>query len=347
MRLQAPFRRRRHGFSLLELLIVASLCAVVFTSGSLAYRAISQNQRRGSTFQEVILSSAVAANFFPGTTATTIDSYTAPNYGRSVLANQMENLFYEDVESGNAVFCLPRTGNLNPLRERSINIGSRLPAAYDTPELFFDLLRELTATSEAAKVFALPAASPWNFSYRGAPVDNITVGANTTFVTNGSIYILQTSEFTNELSFRAVYDIDYIGFLDPGNVSATYPTGMPCVYASVRRYRWNASNAVVLTNFYDVVFRESTLADVGVPFVHFERAVRTNVVESDVTRWKLAANQPFYLIWWPDPGSPRLRSTAVLTGASPTYTVGTIRSFYAKHEGQTSYSFVVPQFPCF
>ena len=333
MQSQHSHRPRSHGFSLLELLIVASLCAIVFTSGSLAYRAIAQNQRRSSTFQEVTLSASVGTNFFPGTTTTAIDSYTAPNYGRSTLASQMRNLFHEDVESGSAVFCLPRTGNINSIRARVITIGSLLPAAYDTPEKFLQLLSGLTATSTGANVFR---------SYRGAPADSVTVSSTTSYVTNGTVFILQPSGSTTEIWLRAVYEIDYIGFLDTANKTAVYPNGVPCVHASVRRYVDS-----VLTNFYDIVFQESTLADVGIPFVHCERAVRTNVVESAVTKWKTAANQPFYQIWWPDPGVPRLKSTAVLTGGSATYASGTMRAEYAKHEGQTSFSFIVPQFPCY
>jgi len=319
-------RPHRHGFSLLELLIVASLCAVFFTSGSLAYRAVAQNQRRATTFQHVTLTSAVAGNFFPGTTATVIDSYTAPSYGRAAAANVMRNLFYEDAASSNAVFALPRTGNINEIRERVITIGSLLPAVYDTPAKFLDLLNTLTTTSTRAAVFR---------TYRGAPVDSVTTGSTTNYVTNGSIFILQPSGSTAEIWLRAVYEIDYVGFVDSGNAN------MPCVHASVRRYVDS-----VLTNFYDVVFPQSTLAEAGVPFAHFERSVRTNLVESAVTKWKTAANQPFYLMWWPDPAMPRLKGTAVLTG-TPTYASTTVQADYAKHEGQTSFTFVVPQFPCY
>ncbi len=333
MKSQHPLRPRPSGFSLLELLIVASLCAVLFTSGSLAYRAVAQNQRRTSTFQKVNLTSAVATNFFPGTTATAIDSYTAPNYGRGVLASRMRNLFHEDVHSATAVFCLPRGGNINSIRQRVLNIGTLLPAAYDTPEKFLQLLTALPATSTPANVF---------LSYRGAPPDSFTVGPATTHVTNGTIFILQPSGSPSELWIRAVYEIDYIGYADTSNRNATYTAGVPCVHASVRRY----VNSV-LTNFYDVVFSESTLADVGIPFVHYERAVRTNVTESAVTKWKVAANQPFYQIWWPDPGVSRLTSSAVLTGGSPTYASTTMLANYAKHEGQTSISFITPQFPCY
>ena len=333
MRTQHPCRPRTSGFSLLELLIVASICAVLFSSGALAYRAITMNQRRSTTFQEVTLTSQTATNFFPGSTDTTIDTYTAPSYGRAVLAGQMRNLFHEDVQSSSAVFCLPRAGNINSIRQRVITIGSLIPAAYDTPEKFLQLLSELTATSSAANVFR---------TYRGAPPDTITVSTITSSITNGTVFILQPSGSTTEIWLRAVYEIDYIGYTDTNNRNATYTGGVPCVHASVRRYVDGT-----LTNFYDVVFQESSLADVGIPFVHYERSSRTNVVESAVTRWKAAGNQPFYQIWWPDPGVPRLKSTAVLTGGSPTYASSTMASHYAKHEGQTSFSFIIPQFPCF
>jgi type II secretory pathway pseudopilin PulG len=332
-------RTHSPGFSLLELLVVASLCAVVFTSGSLAYRAIAQNQRRASTFQQVTFNATVAANLFGAAVGTTIDSYSAPNYGRATLANQMRNLFYEDVETGTAVFALPRGYNpnaptawLNNIRERVIPIGTRLPADYDTPAKFAGLLTSLPATTARAGVFA---------NYRGAPPATLTTGAGATIatnpLTNGSVFILQPSGSTSEIWVRAVYDIDYIPYLDTSNSTSIHPTGTPCVHASVRRY----VNSV-LTHFYDVIYNDATLNDVGVPFVHFERAVRTNVPESAaITKYKTAANQPFYLMWWPDPAMARLR------GTGGTYLATTPQADYAKHEGQTSFTFTVPQFPCF
>jgi len=322
---------RRHpssppGFSLLELLVVASLCAIVFTTGSLAFRAVAQNQRRATTFQSVTLTSAVAGNFFPGTTSNTINSYTAPNYGRATTANLMRNLFYQDTASSCAVFALPRTGNINEIRERILTIGSRQPADYDTPAKFLMLLNSLTTTSAQAAVFN---------NYRGAPADSITTGTVTDYQTNGTVFVLQPSGSTDQLWVQAVYEIDYVAFTDTSNGN------MPCVHASVRRYVDSG-----LTNFYDIIYPQSTLAEVGVPFVHFERAVRSNLVESSVTKWKIAGNQPFYLMWWPDPAMPRLKGTAVF-GGTPTYATSTVQADYAKHEGQTSFTFVVPQFPCY
>jgi hypothetical protein len=110
---------------------------------------------------------------------------------------------------------------------------------------------------------------------------------------------------------------------------------VPCVFASVRRYVSDT-----LTHYYDCVFRESSVADAGIPCAHFERGDRTVFVESGIDRFKQAANQPFYLLWWPDPGMSKLRGTTATT-----YSTSQPQSSYGKHEGQTSYFFVIPQFP--
>ena len=177
----------------------------------------------------------------------------------------MRNLFYEDVEKGSAVFALPRTGNINEIRDAVITLptdsthpaGYWQPAGYDTPAKFLELLKDtsMTSTKTRANVF---------LSYRGAPPDTVTTGTVTSYVTNGSIFILRPSDSPTQLWMQALYEIDYIGFTDLKDTSR-YSTGMPCVHASVRRYAWDLNKAVVLSHFYDVVFRDSTLADVGVP----------------------------------------------------------------------------------
>jgi hypothetical protein len=45
-------------------------------------------------------------------------------------------------------------------------------------------------------------------------------------------------------------------------------------------------------------------------------------------------------MWWPDPAMQRLAGTAATAYASTSP-----QAAYAKHEGQTSYTFVIPQFP--
>jgi len=335
-----PLNGPRDGFSLIELIIVAAVGAVVFTAGALAYRVVAKNQRTPGSFQAVTLPTGLGANFYPQSpTMTVVDSYTAPNFGRCSQADVMRTLFLEEVEKSVAVFVLPRGRNTNTIRGRTLTLNGVIPQSLDTPAAFLAWLLVNPATASAAQIFT---------SYRGAPpaaattatvsVDPITHVSTTTtttnFVTNASIFLLQPSGSNNELWIRAVYEIDYVGL--PVNAASSTAPDVPCVFASVRRYV-----ADTLTHYYDVVYREAELQDVGIPCAHFERAERLIYPEAGVDQFKKAGNHPFYLVWWPDPGVQRLKGTV----SEPPYPTSSPQSAYAKHEGQTSYVFVVPQFP--
>lgn len=326
----------------MELLLVAAVGAVVFTAGAMAFRVVAKNQRSAVAFQEITLPTAVAENFFPGSTdasaATAIhDSYTAPNFGRCSQADVLRTLFLEEVGKCVAVFALPRNVNVNTIRGRILNLYGRLPQSLDTPAAFLSYLKANDDTKVAAEVFT---------SYRGAPPDTATTVVQTTNpdgtvspktysgpLTNASIFLIQPSGSNSQLWVRAVYEIDYVNL--PVNANDPAAPDVPCVFASVRRYVDST-----LTHLYDVVYREATVADVGPPCVNFERGERIVYSESAVDPFKKAANQPFYMIWWPDPGMPRLTGTTATA-----YGTAAPQSAYSKHEGQTSYFFVVPQFP--
>jgi hypothetical protein len=329
--------RHNPAFSLIELVIVAAVGAVVFTTGALAYRVVAKNQRTVGAFQEVALPAGVGDNFYPGASLTSVDSYTAPNFGRCSQADVMRTLFLEEVEKSVAVFVLPRGLNTNAIRGRTINLYGTLPQSLDTPAAFLEFLKANADTTAAAQVFT---------AYRGAPPDSSTTtttstdadgnpvnSTTTSFVTNASIFLIQPSGSNGQLWVRSVYEIDYVGL--PVDANDPAAPDVPCVFASVRRYVDNT-----LTHYYDVVYREAGLDDVGVPCAHFERRERVVYTESGVDAFKKAANQPFYLIWWPDPGVQRLKGTAATS-----YSAGTPQAAYAKHEGQTTYVFVIPQFP--
>lgn len=332
----APSRKIASGFSLLELVLVAGVGAVVFTAGALALRVVAKNQRVAGAFQEVALPAGVGANFYPGSGLTATDSYTAPNFGRCSQADVMRTMFLEEIEKSVAVFVLPRAGNLNTIRGRTLELRGVLPQSLDTPKAFLAYLLSNPDTATAAQVFS---------SYRGAPSDSVSVtvtdpvtgttSTSTGFVTNASIFILQPSGSNGQIWIRSVYEIDYVGL--PVNASNPAAPDVPCVFASVRRYVSNT-----LTHYFDVVYREAALSDVGIPCAHFERAARRKLAESNsIQMFKMAANQPFYLLWWPDPAVQRLKGTV----SDPPYDAATPQSTYAKHEGQTSYVFVIPQFP--
>lgn len=329
------------GFSLIELMIVAAVGAMVFTAAALAYRVVAINHSTVGAFQTVALPTGVGDNFYPGSGLTSVDSYVAPNFGRCSQADTMRTLFLEDVEKSIAVFMLPRGGNANSIRGHTIDLGATLPQSLDTPAAFRSFLRSNSnsAIASAAQVFT---------DFRGAPPDSgvstlistdpdtgaPVITTATLPITNASIFLLQPSGSNSQIWLRAVYEVDYVS-LPVVSGNATSPD-VPCVFASVRRYV-----SSTLTHYYDCVYRNAPVTDAGIPFVHFERSDRSVFVESGADRFKKAANQPFYILWWPDPGMAALRGTASAT----TYAGTAPQSAFWKHEGQSSYYFVVPQFP--
>ncbi len=333
----AAVSRYRRGFSLIELLVVAGVGALLFTAAALTFRVMAKNHRNPGTFQKVPLPAGVGDNFYPGSGLSFVDSYVAPNFGRCSQADALRTLFLEEVEKSVAVFILPRGGHVNTIRGRTINLYGTLPQALDTPAAFREFLAANPDTATAAQVFT---------SYRGAPPESGTVTTttidqdtgdtivttSTQAITNATVFLLQPSGSNTQLWIRCVYELDYLA-MTPNSSDAAAPD-VSCVFASVRRYV-----DYTLTHYYDCVFRDSTVSDAGVPCVHFERADRAIVAEGAADIFKRAANQPFYLMWWPDPGLARLQTT----GGS--YTAGTPQAAYARHEGQTSYVFVIPQFP--
>lgn len=327
------------AFSLIELLLVAALGAVVFSVGALAFRVVAGNQRTAGSWQTVFPPQAVIQNFFgasephPKFEVPYIDSYVAPNFGRCNQADILRTRFLEDVEKSIAVFGLPRASNINTIRPPRLELRGVLPQALDTPEAFRSFLAANTDTSAGAANFP---------SFRGAPpltaTYPMTSGTTTSTVigpvTNASIFLIQPSGSNSQLWVRAVYEIDYINLPTDGAVP-TAPD-VNCVFASVRRY----VNGT-LTHYYDVVYRGSNISQAGPPLVHFERSSRAGLSEAaSIQKFKKAATQPLYMIWWPDPGSATLAGTA-----AGTYNSSDPQSSYSQHEGQTSYVFVVPQFP--
>ena len=280
-----------------------AIAASALTVGVLCYSAITQ-YRKSSTYGSVQLSAGTVENLYPGTTGPYVSAYFAPNYGRAALAEQLRETFYEDIEHANAVFCLARDGQ-STIRPETIAISSGYDARrLDTPEAFRTFLASAIPTSSA--VFT---------AYRGASAAQ-----------NLSVFILMPSGSTATLSVRAIYEIDLI------------PTSNPSgTYATVRRYQ-----GATCTDYYDVFYPTSSAT---VPFepvaVCFERAARLSTVEgSGADLLKVAANRPFYFIWWPDPAVPNLE-----TIEQTTYPSSDPRSAYATMVGRTSFFMVVPMFP--
>ena len=130
-------------------------------------------------------------------------------------------------------------------------------------------------------------------------------------------------------------------------VSSTSPRGY---HASVKRFPGgprepgsSTTRTVPKPSYFEVFYPASPApaTDGFTPlWVCFERRARLAVSEGvDVDRFKRAQGQPFYLIWWPDPGAPGLRTEAnSLPPDDP-------RRAYNHQGGRTSFMFTVPMFP--
>jgi prepilin-type N-terminal cleavage/methylation domain-containing protein len=275
----APLKGRlwSRGFTLIEILVALVLTSLTFTSAAMLFQAVTVNGKQPAMLVDVTLGTPVVENFY-GLSQSTVSSYTSPNAGRSVFAEEMRERFLEDTTGATAVFCLGRNA-LNTVRPAIIPYPATGGLRLDTPEAF--RLHLVSEFPEAATIFV---------SYRVVPT-----------TTNGTVFILGPSAQADELVVRAIYEIDLIANGDPAGT-----------YASVRRYE-NTS----LTNYYDVFYPQGTGALFKPLFVAFEREKRASVTEGTaIDRFKKAKNYPFYFMWWPDPASPFLEAPFSTTYAA-------------------------------
>lgn len=295
------------GFTLTEILVAASISALVFSAASLLFQSIGANGKRLSTIVTVPIGSVAAGNFY-GLTASEINVYSAPNYGRGAFAEEMRELFWEDVGTATAVHCLARDA-LNTVRPLTIPFPpSPNPARLDTPEAFRQHF-----------VSEFPAAATIFIPYRVVPASN-----------NGTVFILGPSASETEIDVISIFEIDFVVTGDPLGT-----------YASVRRYVDGD-----LTNYYDAFFPQGSGTLFRPLFVAFERRNRLAYTEvppgvpSWPDRFKRAKEMPFYFLWWPDPADASLESPALAT-----YAPSDPRFDYGHMAGRTTYMFTVPMFP--
>jgi prepilin-type N-terminal cleavage/methylation domain-containing protein len=295
------------GFSLVEVMVASTIAVMVFTTGAVLYHAVSFHQRRLSVYESVELGASALANYYGMISATSIDVYTAPHYGRAAWAENLRDKFWEDTRSASAVYCLGRNG-LNTFRPDFISIPLSTDAkALDSAEAFRQYL-------EVVEPSTLGVFEP----YRGAST-----------APNGSVFILERSSFGDFLAVKAIYEIDI--------QATTAPSG---TYASVRRYAQGR-----MTEFYDVFYPTEQGVEAFSPlFVQMERRERKIIAEPAYDKFKKASGMPFYLMWWPDPGTPNLKgegmNTTGLASSDP-------RSTYANMGGKTAFMFTVPLFPAY
>jgi len=307
----------RRAFSLVEMVVASGISALVFTVGALSYQTITAQQRRHVTYATIEIGNSASENYYGKLNTPSIDAYNAPNYGRGNSADLLREKFYEDLNSATAVYCLGRDG-LNPARPSLIPLTYGTDAkSLDTPEAFRIHLESV-----------VPALASTHTAYAGASTAK-----------NLSVYMIQQSAWEESLVVRAIYEIDI--------QSTTNPVG---TYCTVRRYAFS-----ILTDFYDVFYPVELGATAFNPLaVSFERDIRKGIGTDDgFDKFRVAKQEPFYFMWWPDPSIASLDGDAF--DSEPTYTetnihgasssVGDPRSAYFQMGGRTSYMFTFPMFP--
>ena len=314
-------RNLKGAFTSAELLLVLAIGAVVIGGAVVSFGTLVRNQPRVSAVVEADLGTRLNAWYgLPlSTTKKTVNS--APNYGAVALAEKLREQFSYDIISATAVFCLSRDSSTsNTYHPTSITYNPATDEILDTAGKFRDHL--------IAKGL-IPSAqfgNDRNFSSSKS---------------NASIFILGYGKNANEMSVIAVYDIDVVKVLKPDGF-----------YASVRRYVGPPVVSVNEPEGYEVFYppydynsttwsSSSGTTDAFTPlFVAFERSARTAVSEgTSIDRFKKAAERPFYLIWWPDPGARDLRKQP------NSYPSTDPRAAYNHQGGRTSFMFTVPMFP--
>jgi len=294
----------QHGFTFVEILVAISISSAVIGTAALAYQAIGANAKRFSTIIDLDIGTDAANDY--GISDGKVSVYTAPNFGKLGFALELKDKFFEDVQSASAVYCLDRVV-ANTVRPSTLNYPFANPG--DT--------RPVLDTAEGFRLFlaqAIPTAASVFVPCRNVPQQS-----------RASVFILAPSEAADAIRVAAVYDIDLVT-----------PNGRGGIYASVKRYV-NGS----LTHYYDTYYGGSG-GDPFVPlFVAFERTPRLSLVEGDaVDRFKVAPDQPFYFLWWPDPSFDFLTAPA-----DTTYGAQDPRGAYGHQGGRTSLMMAVPMFP--
>jgi len=314
-----------------ELLVVLALGAVVLGGLMVTFGTITANRVSVSETVDIQLKADVAANFYNVNSGLRTVS-VAPNYGVLAQAERLREQFHSDLIGAAGVFCLYRRAAVitNPLRRTWYPFEAGTDGPLESPSDFFQFLNKWNAA--AATTFEVPA-NP-----------GVT---NTFFAPHASIFVTSFSNDHSKLAITAIYEIDVIPFV------AAKPWGY---YASVRRYTHSGTNPDAvnceLSGGYEVFFSPSVV-DATSPtvfktdgfsplFISFERSVRRSLVEDSVNgrdRFKLAAERPFYFVWWPDP-TVRNLATENLSGQPRDP-----RRAYNHMGGRTAFMFTVPMFP--
>ncbi len=225
----------------------------------------------------------------------------------------MRETFYEDLENSTAVYCLGRQG-LATVRPSAINLPSPANAkSIDTPE---DI-----SVADRGGGASVGRGARGVYSGQAQPRTSRSTLSNRP----------SKGLFPDGLIISAIYEVDI--------QSVTSPRG---TYATVRRYSFGS-----LTDFYDVFYPN----ELGVDWnfsplaVNFERRVRkVSGLDDGYDIFRVAKQEPFYFMWWPDPSVQNLELESYKV-APIAYSADDPRSAYFHMGGRTSYMFTFPMFP--
>ncbi|MEO0416932.1 MAG: hypothetical protein AAF226_18495, partial [Verrucomicrobiota bacterium] len=128
------------GWTLVELLVAATLGAFVLSTSLIVFQNIGTNSRRMTTQTEVSLGVHTVQNYY-SESKDLIKCYTAPSYGLMVQAHSMIDFLKTDLGTASAVYILPRS-NINTIRPTHLPITGLtdgLSEAEDFRQLLHDV----------------------------------------------------------------------------------------------------------------------------------------------------------------------------------------------------------------
>ena len=337
------------GYTAVELLLVLSLSAVIMGTFVVSLGTLSSSRMNTASVAADPLDSTRRENYYTGSVdVSNTDTVMAPHYGMMAQAEELREQFQTDIVSAAAVFCLYRNG-LNTYRPHNILYDPVLHGELDTPQKFRNHL-----------VLDLKVVLPSQYvDYRNPQNTMATQPAE-----NASIFILSFSKVEKLIKVLAIYEIDvfrmtstlkaqgfhasvrrFADFKDLKSLPASTSIGGASAAGNFVPLSFSAGYEV----FYppsvprpDLLKPEEWKSDGFAPiFITFERSTRLAFTEGvAIDRFKIAAERPFYFIWWPDPGARNLSqpTTNSLAVSDP-------RQAYNHMGGRTSFMFTVPMFP--
>lgn len=320
-------RRQPNGFTAVELIVVLTLAAVIMGAIVVGFGTLTRSQPRVASVVSVPLGTTRILNFY-GESASSRDTLTAPHYGMMAQAEELREQFNTDMVSATAIYCLYRN-DTNTYRPNFIAYNPVLHGELDTPQKF---RAHLVTLGAVPATLYLDYRNPQN-TPATTPADNVT------------IFVMAFGKVEKQMKVLSMYDIDVVRFTGTGQ-----PQGF---HASVKRFSDDPRGVtypLALSGSYEVFYPPSKPNPASVSdwatdgfkpiFITFERATRLAIAEdTPIDRFKLAAERPFYFIWWPDPGARHLGPQATtLNAVDP-------RHAYNHMAGRTAFMFTVPMFP--